>query len=87
MAPDASAEDGLLSVLLIHSVNILRCFMLMPKLLKGKHLGQRGVELVKCKSYRLTSHNPMTLHYDGEYGGDVKEIEFKVLPGRLKILV
>ncbi len=30
---------------------------------------------------------PVVLHVDGEYGGDVRRVHMEVLPGRLQIMM
>ncbi len=87
MAPDASATDGKLSVLLAHGVSRFRAFFLLPFVQAGKHLKFKAFEIVECVSYELKTHDPSVLHFDGEYGGEPKELSVRCLPGMLNTLV
>lgn len=55
-------------------------------LVKGKHLGFQGIELVECKSCTFWLQEPMTAHMDGEDLGDLIRVKYECLPGVLKIM-
>ncbi len=86
MAPVASAQDGKLSICYIHGVKRLRALFLLLMLVKGKHLGFQGIELVECKSCTFWLQEPMTAHMDGEDLGDLIRVKYECLPGVLKIM-
>ena len=87
MAPDASATDGKLSVLLAHGVSRFRAFFLLPFVQAGKHLKFKAFEIVECMSYELQTENSCVLHFDGEYGGEPTCVKVRCLPSRLNTLV
>lgn len=87
MAPDADAQDGLLSVCTIHGIPKLLTFFVLPFLVAAKHERFRGVKIENCTTCDLYMNKPLVLHTDGEYCGDVTEVHFKCLPGKLKILL
>lgn len=87
MAPDADAQDGLLSVCTIHGIPKLLTFFVLPFLVVAKHERFRGVKIENCTACDLYMNKPLVLHTDGEYCGDVTEAHFKCLPGKLRILL
>ncbi len=86
MAPKASAVDGKLSVCTAWGIPKWRTFFCLPLLVAAKHLVLRGFEVTDCKEYHLKLNTPMVLHADGEYCGDVTEVCFKCIPGRLHVI-
>lgn len=87
MAPAADAQDGKLSFCTIHGIPKLATFLVLPFLVAAKHEHFRGVKIEDCKSCDMHMNKPMVLHTDGEYCGDVTEVHFECLPGRLKVLI
>lgn len=86
MAPQASDQDGSLSVCYIYGVGKLRALFLLFTLLKGKHVGFQGIEVADCESCTLWLQEPMTGHMDGEDLGDPVRLRYECLPGALKVM-
>ncbi len=86
-APKADATDGKLSSCSIYHISRLRAFFSLPFLVAGKHLWIPGFELTDCKECRIHISEPLVLHADGEYCGDVTDATFTCLPGRLRVLI
>lgn len=63
-----------------------RTFFCLPFLVLGKHLWIRGFDVYDTKKCRLHLKEPMVLHADGEYCGDVTEVTFTCLPHKLCVL-
>lgn len=87
MSPDALGDDGLLSVCAVSHIPKWRTFFMLPILTMGKHLGLKGFEQIHVSELTFDADTPMTLHADGEYIGDVKHIEMKVLKNVLNVMV
>lgn len=87
MAPDADAQDGKLSICTVHGIPKLATFLILPFLVAAKHERFRGVKIENCKSCDLYMNKPMVLHTDGEYCGDVTEVHYECLPGKLRMLI
>lgn len=87
MAPDADAQDGLLSVCTVHGIPKLCTFFILPFLVAAKHERFRGIKIENCRSCDLYMDKPMVLHTDGEYCGDVTEVHFECLPAKLRVLI
>lgn len=86
MAPDADARDGRLSVCSAWGIPKWRTFFCLPVLVAAKHQRLRGFDVTDCGVCSVKLKRPMVLHADGEYCGDVTELQFRCLPGMLRVL-
>lgn len=87
MAPRADARDGLLSVCIVHDIPKWKTFFYLPLLATAKHENIKGFDIVNCRKCHLTISEPMVVHADGEYCGDIKDVIYECLPEKLKIIV
>ena len=85
MAPTAKLDDGKLSICCAHDVSTLRGFTLLPLLATGKHDGKKGFYLDEGEEIELRFASPMTVHADGEYLGEHREVIFKISDNKLKV--
>lgn len=87
MAPRADAQDGKLSVCCVYGIPRWRTFFLLPILVKGRHEGRlKGFEIINCEKYQLTLAQPMVLHTDGEYLGEMTVIRYSCEKGKLRVI-
>ena len=86
MAPDASDQDGELSVCCIYGIKKWRALFLLLMLTKGKHGKFSGIDLMNCNFCTLWLQEPLTAHVDGEDLGDPMHLHYECLPGALKIM-
>lgn len=86
MAPSADACDGKLSVCSIYGIPKWRTFLCLPFLVLAKHTKIQGFDVTDCGTCRIHLKSPMVLHADGEYCGNVTEMEFVCLPKKLRVL-
>ncbi len=86
MAPNASPFDKKLALCLAHGIPKWRTFFCLPILVMAKHEHLKGFDVMTEDSYRLHLDQDMTLHADGEYCGEVRDVQFQCLPGTLQIL-
>lgn len=86
MAPAADAVDGLLSVCSLCGMPKWKSFICLPFLVIGKHLWIKAFEVNDCRECKLRISEPVVLHADGEYCGDVTEVTFRCLPKKLRVL-
>ena len=87
MAPRATAIDGKLSVCTVHKIPKWLTFLYLPILVLAKHEHLPGVNITDCKTLDLKLEVPMTLHADGEYLGDVTDVQYECLPEKLRLIV
>ena len=82
--PESDMSDGLLDVCIAHDVSRLRLLSLLPKFIKGRHIG------LDCITYRKTTEmtvvcDPVSrIELDGERM-DGTPVTFRVLPGAITV--
>ena len=83
MAPAASACDGKLSFCEAAGIPKWRTFLCLPFLVAAKHTSIHGFSVTDAKDCTIHLSRPMVVHADGEYCGEVAEVHFRCLPGKL----
>ena len=84
--PEASAKDGLLDVAVLHGVPVLKILFLLPLAFAGKHVGFKGVNILKCKQVQIKSSKACPLHTDGEPGFLRKEITVRAREAWMRVI-
>lgn len=87
MAPQASAQDGLLSVCCVHGIRRGVCLFYLPVLCMGKHEKLHGFDVINCRSFHITLEDPMIVHADGEFCGELQNMKFECLPHKYRVIV
>lgn len=87
MAPKAGISDGLLSVCVVHKYTKLGALLRIPFLAVGKHEHFSGVSVLDSKKIDISLKKPMTLHTDGEYMGEVTEVSYSCLAGKMRFML
>jgi len=85
-APEASTNDGLLDVVVIHAVSLLQLTSLVPRVLLGRHPGHPGVSFRRASHVRLESEPSAWINLDGDTW-HCGTASFRVLPGALRVVV
>ena len=83
IAPQASAEDGLLDMVLVKSVSRARMCRYLPGLLRGKILDFQDTTFLRVKSMFFAAEG-MRVNIDGEVTPQASA-DIRVLPGALMI--
>lgn len=87
LCPGARVDDGELDILVADARSLPGLLLLLPRVLLGKHLSQRGVRLHRGTHVHVRSDERLPIHADGEIVADwVRELEIDILPGRLTVL-
>jgi diacylglycerol kinase (ATP) len=87
LCPGARLDDGLLDILIADARSVPALARLIPRVMRGKHLGAWGVELHRGRRVEVQSDEPLPIHADGEIVADwVRELSIEVLPGKLTVL-
>lgn len=86
MAPHASCTDGMLSLSSAHGIPKAITFFCLPFLVAAKHEKIRGFTTIESPVIRVHTSKPVVLHADGEYCGDVRNVEFTCLSEKLQLL-
>jgi len=86
IAPEASIDDGYLDVVCARGLSRLRILGLLPKVLRGTHLSDPAVTMVRSRRLVIRSDVPLPLHLDGEVvSNEATSLEVEILPGALEV--
>ncbi len=87
LTPEANPSDGLFDVTLIDDVPIRTILHLMPRVMRGKHMGHPSVGSLRTNHIEMESATPFNVHADGEIvGRAIHRVEVKMLPKGLKVI-
>lgn len=86
IAPMADNADGKLEMLVADPVSRLRVLGLLPKIITGKHLGEKEVSHVSVERVIIESAGDVPSHLDGEVMPLMSRFEIEVLPAALDLL-
>ena len=86
IAPMADNSDGKLELLVADPVSRLRTLGLLPKILAGKHIGEKEVSHVSVRRVTIEAAEPVPSHLDGEIMPLLTRFEIELLPGVLDLL-
>ena len=85
--PDALPGDGMLDLFIASDISRLRALMLLPMALSGKHVGKRGIHILRCKKAALLATREMCLHTDGETPGLYRQVTFCLREEKLPVIL
>jgi diacylglycerol kinase (ATP) len=66
LAPHARIDDGLFDLCLVDALPFWRALWLMPRVMRGTHLGAREIELLRASRIEVYADIPLPVHADGE---------------------
>ena len=84
VTPDASFDDGLLDVLILHGISTLEFLRVFPRVFKGTHTSHPAVEIVRAATVRLEATG-IVGYADGERFGALP-MTLEAVPGALTVL-
>lgn len=84
--PEASPADGEMDVIIVHGLPVVKILCLLPLAFWGKHIGFKGVTVIRCKGIRVGTEKPLPLHTDGEPGFPRKEVRASLMRERLNVI-
>ena len=82
--PESDMSDGLLDVCIAHDVNRLRLLSLLPKFIKGRHIGLPVITYRKTTEVSVVCDPVSRIEVDGERM-DGTPVTFRVLPNALTV--
>lgn len=85
--PDALPDDGCLDLLVANQISRLRALKLLPLALSGKHVGHRGVHIVRFHKAIIHSSAPVCVHTDGEIPGFCDTITWTLHKEKLTVIL
>ena len=87
MVPGASAEDGLLDVILVSGIPRALLVAALPLTRIGKHTRIPGVHFLKCRKVDIRTSGARPIHLDGESGGIGDRLLVDLDPSKLRVIV
>jgi diacylglycerol kinase family enzyme len=85
-APGATADDGILDVVLIGDVTKADFVLTFPKIYRGRHLGHPKIELLRGREITVDADFPLPVALDGEQPGSTPAT-FSIVPGAIRLRV
>lgn len=82
--PESDMSDGLLDVCIAHDVTRLKLLKLLPKFIKGRHIGMPVITYRKTTEVSVVCDPVSRIEVDGERM-DGTPVTFRVLPGALTV--
>ncbi|MDK2809119.1 MAG: hypothetical protein PWP24_1856 [Clostridiales bacterium] len=86
MVPSTNATDGKLSVAVFYNLSKPRALMMLPLVLFGTHTNKKGFDSFTCKTVKIETRQPLTIHTDGEYAGTSDTVSFSIHPESIRYL-
>ncbi len=88
LTPDASIVDGRLDACVIRDASVPRILTLIPRALKGKHVGQPEVAIHKTDRMVVMTDDPLPVQADGEILSErATAVTIHVVRGGLNVLL
>ncbi|MGH8746020.1 MAG: diacylglycerol/lipid kinase family protein, partial [Burkholderiales bacterium] len=85
--PDARADDGLFDVLLADVVSRAQILRLVPKLMRGRHVGEPVLRMLRARRVVIESDEPLVVEADGELPPmRARRLEIEVVPRAVRVL-
>ncbi|CAN7441847.1 YegS/Rv2252/BmrU family lipid kinase [Knoellia sp. LjRoot47] len=84
VVPEASYDDGMLDVLILHEVSIPTLLRVFPKVFKGEHVSHPAVEILRGRRVRLEAKGIVS-YADGERFEPLP-LDCEVVPGAVTVL-
>ena len=85
VCPDASFEDGMFDILIVHQISTIEFLKVFPKVFSGKHVGHPAVQILRGKEVRLEASGIVS-YADGERFAPLP-MSCQNVPGAVNILV
>ena len=86
IAPMARNDDSQLELVFAKPAGFCRIMRLLPKLMRGSHIGQPEFVHAPVTSCEISADSPMHSHLDGEVQPMAKAFSISLLAGRLPLL-
>ncbi len=85
IAPMAKNDDGTFDLLIVAPVSRPRILTLLPKLMSGKHMGEKEITHERVTRILIESDEPVDSHLDGEMQAPQQRFEIELLAGSLRL--
>lgn len=86
VTPQADPFDGLLDICVIHDATKAALLTVLPRFMKGKHLGTRYVTYFRAKELTAVCEPGSRIEVDGEVMAGTP-VTFRILPKKINVVV
>ena len=87
IAPGADIQDGQFELVFADAIGRLEILRLLPKVMKGTHVHEPPVTVVRSPWVTIDAPGGVPVHADGELlYTHVKRLEFELLPKKLRVI-
>jgi diacylglycerol kinase (ATP) len=86
IAPMADNSDGHLDMIAAGPVSRVRILRLLPKLMRGEHMGETEITHASIRQLKIEASEPMPSHLDGEVQELQTSFDIELLAGALRLL-
>lgn len=86
IAPTAENDDGRLDLVFAEPVTRLRVLALLPRLIKGTHVGEPDIRCHSVREFQLIAEAPIPSHLDGEVQPLQTEFRVSLLADALRVI-
>ncbi len=87
VAPTAALDDGLLDVIVATGLGRVGILALLPKVMRGTHIGDPRVRFDRARHIVVESLDPLIVEADGEIPyADIHRVAIQILPRHLEIM-
>lgn len=87
LTPEARVDDGVFDILLADAASRYAILKLAPRVMRGTHLGEPGMQLLRDDHVQIHSAEPLVVHADGEIlGDDLHALDIRLLPGAVRFV-
>ena len=87
IAPQAKVDDGLFDVCLVEDIPRTRMLALLPHFMKGTHVDQPDVTMIRTRRISIESQDDLSGHADGELVCvDARHVVCEIVPSKLQVV-
>jgi diacylglycerol kinase (ATP) len=86
IAPMADQADGNLDLVIAAPVTFAQIMALLPKLMRGKHIGDARITHAPVRQLHIKASAPVPSHLDGEVQDLGTDFDIEIIPGALRLL-
>jgi diacylglycerol kinase family enzyme len=85
--PEALPGDDQFDLFIASGISRLKILLLLPLAFFGKHVGFRGIDIIRCKKAEILSPEKLCLHTDGEIPGFYRHVTFSLKEEKLPVIL
>ena len=87
ISPLANADDGIIDITILKKIPIYQIVSIIAKLFNGKLADTSYTEIIRSKSFIISSDEEINMHIDGEPGNSCRKIIAEIVPLSVKVIV